>query len=182
MTQRIPALRRDDLTEAQREALDDMRRAWGEPWNIGMTMLHGPSVVRGFMAFWQGIEHSGLSPMDRKVICFEMAAANGCHYCIPAHRQVAKRRGLDLALLERIASGEELEGDSRPAVLQRLVRRLVATRGALDDAAFAEARKHFSHAELVAVVAEIAHCTFTNSFNRLARTEIDAFLPSAPVA
>ncbi|MDT8342982.1 MAG: carboxymuconolactone decarboxylase family protein [Thermohalobaculum sp.] len=182
MTQRIPALKDADLSPDQRAALDQMRDVWGAPWNIGRTMANNPQIVRGFLGFWQAIDQSGLQPMDREVICFEMAAANGCHYCIPAHRAVAKSRGLDLGPLERIAAGEELAGDSRPAILQRLVRRLVATKGKLDDAELAAARETFSNAELIAIVAEIAHCVFTNSLNRLADTEIDAFLPRAPIA
>lgn len=147
-----------------------------------MTMLNNPEVARGFMGFWQAIQRAGMSPMDHEVICFEMAAQNGCHYCIPAHRASARRRKLDMALLERIAAGEVLEGESRPAVLQRLVRRMVAVRGGLDDAEFAAARAQFSDAELIAIVADIAHCMFTNTFNRLARTEIDADLPVTPEA
>lgn len=41
MTRRIPALDKAELTEAQRQAPGEMRRAWGEPWNIGMTLLEG---------------------------------------------------------------------------------------------------------------------------------------------
>lgn len=177
MIQRIPALSSSELTADQNDALSVMRGIWGEPWNIGLTIIHNPEVARGFLGFWQAIDRSGLSKMDREVICFEMAASNGCHYCIPAHRMVAKSRGLDLAPLERIATGEQLEGTGRPAMLQRLVRQLVSTRGGLDDAGFEAARAVFSNAELVAIVAEIAHCMFTNTLNRLAQTEIDAFLP-----
>ena len=85
-----------------------------------------------------------------------------------------------MTLLERIAAGDELEGDARPAVLQRLVRRMVDLKGGLDDAEFAAARARFSEAELIAIVADIAHCMFTNTFNRLARTEIDPHLPTEP--
>ena len=178
--QRIPALAPDGLTDDQCDALTVMRGAWGKPENIGMTMLHNPEVARGFMGFWQAIQRAGMSPMDHEVICFEMAAQNGCHYCIPAHRFSARRRGLDMALLEKIAAGEALEGDARPAVLQRLVRRMVELRGGLDDAEFAAARARFSEAELIAIVADLAHCMFTNVFNRLARTEIDPHLPAEP--
>ncbi len=66
----------------------------------------------------------------------EMARANGCHYCVPAHRQAARNLGVDPDLIERVARGETLEGTVRPAVIQRLVRRLVATKGKLKDQEF----------------------------------------------
>lgn len=182
MARRIPALSPAELTDGQRDALSVMRNNWGEPWNIGLTMIHSPGVTRGFLGFRQAIDRAGLNKMDREVICFEMAAADGCHYGIPAHRMVAKSRGLDLKPLERIAAGELLEGTDRPEVLQRLVRRLFATRGGPDDAEFTEARSVFSDAELVAIVAGIAHCMFMNTRNRLARIGIDPFLPTTPAS
>ncbi len=74
-----------------------------------------------------------MTPEDREVICMEMAYSNGCHYCVPAHRQVARNLKVDLETIERVARGETLEGDARPAVIQRLARRLVATKGNTKD-------------------------------------------------
>ncbi len=107
----------------------------------------------------------------------EMAYSNGCHYCVPAHRQAARNLGVDLDTVELIARGETLEGESRPAVIQRLARRLVATKGKLTDAEFQSfGDQGVTVAQMIAVVAEIAHCTLTNYFNRLADTDLDPFL------
>jgi len=122
-----------------------------------------------------------LSVEDREVICMDMAVQNGCHYCVPAHLGMAQSRGVDMTLIRAIARGDLLKGDSRAAKLQRLTRRLVATGGALTDAELAQAHTDgFDHVQLVAILAEIAHCHFTNSFNRLARTELDSQFPSWP--
>ncbi|WP_133057677.1 hypothetical protein [Falsiruegeria litorea] len=100
---------------------------------------------------------------------------------MPAHLGMAQAREVDMAMIERIARGGLLEDDSRAAKLQRLTRRLVETGGALPDVELAQARDDgFDNAQLVAIVAEIAHCHFTNSFNRLARTEPDAHFPAWP--
>jgi AhpD family alkylhydroperoxidase len=107
----------------------------------------------------------------------EMARANGCHYCVPAHRYASRQAGVDAGMIERVAQGEALEGNGRKAVIQRLVRRLVATKGKLPDkdyAAFLD--DGVTPPEMIAVVAEIAHCTLTNFFNRLADTDLDPFL------
>ncbi len=63
----------------------------------------------------------------------QMAYSNGCHYCVPAHRQVARNPGVDVGMIERVARGKTLEGDARPAVIQRLARRLAATKGNTKD-------------------------------------------------
>ena len=174
---RIAPLQDHELNEQAAEVLTRIRRDWGASWNITSAMAHNPAVLEGFLALWNAIDQSGLSSADREVICMEMAVANGCHYCVPAHRYAARQVGVDAGLIDRIAGGETLEGEERPAVVQRLVRRLVATKGQLDDAEFlAFQEAGITKPQMVAVIAEIAHCTMTNYFNRLAQTELDPFL------
>ncbi|MEM7223947.1 MAG: carboxymuconolactone decarboxylase family protein [Pseudomonadota bacterium] len=140
-------------------------------------MANNPAVLEIFLAIGKLMPQSGLSPMDREVICMEMARRNGCHYCVPAHRYVARQEEVDLQLIEQIAQGATLEGDDRPALIQRLTRRLVESTGKLDDEEFAAFQAHgVSQSDMIAVIGEIAHCTLTNSFNRLAETELDSFL------
>lgn len=176
---RIPPV--TDETPDQQAARAKVRKAWGRDLNITDAMAHNPAVLEGFLAFWTALDRCGLSHEDREVICMDMAVQNGCHYCVPAHLNMSENRGVDMAMISRIARGELLEGDSRAAKLQRLTRRLVATGGALPDAELAQAHADgFDNGQLVAIVAEIAHCHFTNSFNRLAQTEPDAHFPPAP--
>ncbi|MDA7963410.1 carboxymuconolactone decarboxylase family protein [Ruegeria sp.] len=144
-------------------------------------MAHNPKVLEGFLAFWTALDQCGLSHEDREVICMEMAVRNGCHYCVPAHLNMSEARGVDMEMITRIASGERLQGDSRAAKLQHLVQRLADTGGQLSDAELAQALEDgFDHSQLVAIVAEIAHCHFTNSFNRLAQTAPDPHFPPFP--
>ena len=80
-------------------------------------------------------------------------------------------------MIEAVARGEALEGDGPEAVLQRLVRRLVATKGKLDDEEFSSFQDQgITPQKMIAVIGEIAVCTITNTFNRLAQTELDEFL------
>ncbi|GAB5437898.1 carboxymuconolactone decarboxylase family protein [Falsiruegeria mediterranea] len=144
-------------------------------------MAHNPAVLDGFLSFWAALDQSGLSAEDREVICMDMAVQNGCHYCVPAHLGMAQARSVDMVMIEQIAQGALLSGNSRAAKLQGLTRRLVETGGQLSDGELEQARADgFDNAQLVAIVAEIAHCHFTNSFNRLARTEPDAHFPDWP--
>ncbi|WP_052261636.1 carboxymuconolactone decarboxylase family protein [Leisingera sp. ANG-M1] len=179
--QRIPPVAKDAETPEQAAAQARVAKMWGRRLNISDAMAHNPAVLEGFLSFWAALDNCGLSAEDREVICMDMAVQNGCHYCVPAHLGMAQARGVDMEMISRVAKGELLEGGSRPAKLQRLTRRLVETGGQLSDAELAQARADgFDHSQLVAIVAEIAHCHFTNSFNRLAQTEPDAHFPPAP--
>lgn len=174
---RIPPINEDTTDPDERAALKLVRDSWGSSWNVTSTIANNPKIIEGLLALWDAIETSGLSKTDREVICMEMARANGCHYCIPAHRYVARQNGVDTDMVERIALGETLDGDSREATIQRLAKRLQETRGMLSDREFSEFQQNgISIAEMIAVIAEIAHCTITNFTNRLAQTELDPFL------
>ena len=179
--QRIQPIVCNNATEDQKKALMEVRRQWGSKLNITDTMANNPAIVKGFLAFWAAVDESGLSYEDREVICMDMAVQNGCHYCVPAHLQAAEQRGVDMEMIGVIAHGKILDGNSRAALLQRLTRRLVERGGKLDDSEIEQARSDgFDDGQLIAIVAEIAHCHFTNSFNRLVNTESDAHFPSIP--
>ena len=166
-----------DLDPHAKEILDGLHGEWGRPWNISRGLANNPAILDVFIALQAGLEKGGLSPEDREVICMEMAYSNGCHYCVPAHRQVARNLKVDHEMIERVARGETLEGSARPAVIQRLARRLVATKGKLTDEEFhAFLDRGVTVPQMIAAVAEIAHCTLTNYFNRLADTDLDPFL------
>ncbi len=181
MSQRIPGLTDATQTGPQKAARETVKKLWGGHLNITDTMAHNPAILEAFLNFWSAIDVSGLSFEDREVICMDMAVQNGCHYCVPAHLHMVQERGVDADMIARITQGELMQDDTRAARLQRLTRRLVETGGKLEDAEVMQARNDgFDNTQLVAIVAEIAHCHFTNSLNRLADTQPDAHFPAHP--
>ncbi len=163
--------------QGTKDVLAEVRAKWGSSWNITSALANNPAVLDAFLALNQALDRSGLSPTDREVICMEMARTNGCHYCIPAHRFVARQKGIDAEMIDSVAAGQTLPDGSPEAVMQRLVRRLVESKGALSDADFAAFQDQgVSPPKMIAAVTEIAHCTLTNYFNRLAQTDLDPFL------
>jgi uncharacterized peroxidase-related enzyme len=174
---RILPIETSNVDQKTSDALKKVKQQWGSSWNITSSMAHNPAVLEGFLAFFNAIENSGLNKTDREVACMEMAYSNDCHYCIPAHRAAAHGLGVDKEMIDQVAQGGTLEGNSRGAVIQRLVRRLVETKGKLLDEEFqAFQDQGVAIPEMIAVIAEIAHCTLTNFFNRLADTDLDPFL------
>jgi alkylhydroperoxidase family enzyme len=79
--------------------------------------------------------------------------------------------------MDTAARGEDLAGDGADAVLLRLVRRMTETRGKLEDEEFqAFQSQGVTPEKMIAVIGEMAVCTVTNTFNRLAQTELDDYL------
>ena len=161
--------------------LDARKRKWGVSWNVVATIAHAPAVLGMMDQVWDNLEKTSLSAVDRELIAMEMAVLNGCHYCVPAHRFVAHElAGFDtetIATLDQVARGGALPKGSRLSVLRQLVRRLVETRGGLDEAEYAWfVATGFNAQQMIEVIGEIAHCTVTNYTNRLALTPLDGFI------
>ena len=174
---RIEAVTESEADEKTRALLERIRTHWGRSWNVAGGLANNPAVLEGFMALSRAQSESGLSEAERELVAIEMARVNGCHYCVPAHRFLAAEMGLDREAMDRAARGEDLPGDGPEAVLLRLVRRLAATGGKLSDAEFrAFQDQGVTPAKMIAVIGEMAVSTITNTFNRLAETDLDDFL------
>lgn len=169
------------LDTGSAQLLAARERKWGRVWNVTRTLANAPATLQMMDGVWDALAKSSLSPADRELIAMEMAIMNGCHYCVPAHRYTAlheARLGAsDIHQLTQVSRGETLAAGTRLAVMQKLVRRLVETKGGLSDDEFAAFRSQgVTPQQMIETIAEIAHCTVTNFTNRLARTPLDPFL------
>ena len=165
---------------ATAKLLQKRERKWGKAFNVTRTIANAPAVLEMMDSVWESLSRTSLSTADRELIAMEMAASNGCHYCVPAHRYVIHEESeFDAATIkkiERVSLGQTLADDSRLCTMQRLVRLLVEKRGGLSDSEFASFQSEgISPQQMIETIAEIAHCTVTNFTNRLAQTPLDNF-------
>jgi len=172
---RIKLLGDDEVDGRTAAALRRFRQSWSRDWNLLRVMAHSPALLETFYGLWHGLRKTSLEAKDREVIDLYLAARNGCHYCVPAHIGGAREAGISdddiRAIIEDRAPGWE-----RGRLILELTRRLVETKGKLPDDEFeAFKRRGASEREMIEVIGEIAHCTFTNYLNRLADTDIDDF-------
>lgn len=174
---RIEPVQEDDADVKTKALLEKIRTDFGRGWNVFSGLANNPAVLEGLLALSAAQGKSGLSDAERELISIEMSRVNGCHYCVPAHRFVAAELGFDREAMDTAARGEDLAGDGPDAVLLRLVRRLTETRGKLEDDEFqAFQDQGVTPAKMIAVIGEMAVCTVTNTFNRLAQTDLDDYL------
>ena len=176
---RITPLEISDASAQSRKLLETIQDRWGNLFNVAKVIANAPAVLTVMDSIWNDLPKSSLSMADRELIAMELAVANGCHYCVPAHRFVAhEASGLEddiVEQLDRVSNGGTLE-KGRLATMQQLVRRLEATRGGLDDDEFQWFQEQgVTPQQMLETIAEIAHCTITNYSNRLARTPLDDF-------
>lgn len=153
----------------------------GQAWNVTRTIAHAPAVLEMIDGAWNALARSSLSIADRELVAMELAVANGCQYCVPAHRYVASREASihepERSQLMKVSRGETLPTEIRLGLMQDLVRRLVASKGDLSDGEFAAfVSNGITPQQMLETIAEIAQSTITNFTNRLARTPLDSFL------
>jgi len=177
---RIQPLSASDADDETAKLLVRRERRWGKSFNVSKVIANAPAVLKIMDSFWDTLNQTSLSLTDRELIAMELAVLNGCHYCVPAHRYfVHEESKFDVHVidqLERVSKGETLPAGGRLATMQKLVRRLEATRGGLKDEEFQFFQEQgITAQQMIETIAEIAHCTVTNFTNRLAQTPLDEF-------
>jgi AhpD family alkylhydroperoxidase len=151
---------------------EGVRRSLGSVPNMFRTMAQSPAVFQGYLGLSGALRGASLSPALGEQIALRTAELNGCGYCAAAHTTLGRGAGLADGDIDAARQGHAAE--PRAAAALRLVDRIVATRGHVDEGDVAAARAAgLSQGEVAEVVAHVALNVFTNYFNSLARTEID---------
>lgn len=140
--------------------------------NLHRTLAHAPAALRGYVETAKSLAGGRLEPSLREQLAVATAGLNHCDYCAAAHSALGKAAGVEEAELAKNLSGES--SDPRVTAALDFVRALIDQRGAVSDAELQAVRDAgFDDAEIVEIVAHVGMNSFTNMFNRLARTEID---------
>lgn len=169
---RLTVPTRDDAPEGARPLLDDIYRQFGRVPAVYRLMATSPEILKGFFAMGSAID----STLDLKLrlrISIAVAQANGCDYCLSANRFVAVNRariGPDEIELNRQGASSDPVSD----VAVRFATQVTHRRGRVADDEVRQVRDAgYSEAQIVEIVALVAHCTFANYLNEVAQTDID---------
>ena len=126
----------------------------------------GVEAMRGLQAY---VESTGLEPLLLELIKTRASQLNGCAYCVDKHTRDARKLGESEARLYAVAVWQEspfFTPRERAALAWCETVTLIAD-DHVPDAAYEEARAHFSEKELVDLTFAIIAI---NGWNRLAVT------------
>jgi uncharacterized peroxidase-related enzyme len=145
----------------------------GKHFNIFKGMANSPHVLNMYLQMNQAL--SGISLSMKEVEAVQLAASNvaGCEYCQAAHTAIGKGHGMTDAQAIGARRGR-VEDDARMDALAKFTRAVVEKRGNVSDEqlkAFKGAG--FSDQAVVEVVGLVALAALTNTFNNLARPDVD---------
>lgn len=153
------------------------------PHLIGV-LANAPVALETYLTVSGINARASLSLAEREVVQITAARIHGCDFCIAGHTAIAlKKAGLARPLVHLLQQGQPT-GDARLDAVATFAQAVIATRGAVPDAALrAFVDAGYSDAQALEVVLGISLATLCNFANSLAQSPINPeLLPFAPGA
>jgi uncharacterized peroxidase-related enzyme len=169
---RLNQLNPETATGRAKELLGTVKTKLGIIPNMTRAMANSPAVLDGYLQFSGALHKGTLSAKLREQIALAVSQANGCDYCLAAHTAVGRMVGLTTDQIRDSRLGTAV--DAKTDTLLRFARKVVETRGRVDNHDLDEVRDAgFDDGAIGEVVAHVALNVFTNYFNELAETDLD---------
>jgi AhpD family alkylhydroperoxidase len=146
------------------------------PMNLFLTLGRHRPLFRGWLRFAGRLMPGGKLPRrETELVILRVAQLRSCEYELDHHLRLGRRVGLDGDALERVAAGSGAEGWSpRERAILAAVERLDAD-GDLDDASWAELRRHLDERECIELVLLAGHYEMLATTIAALRIERDRF-------
>ncbi|MBM4192403.1 MAG: carboxymuconolactone decarboxylase family protein [Gammaproteobacteria bacterium] len=147
----IPPLPREALAPALQEAHDRAESLRGDTTFIDV-MGHAPELFEWYSEFYRRVFYGGRVPVRiKELVRLRLSTVHGCAFCNRGNHSDAAAAGLNDTQLRSI--GDETAACWSPAERAALrlaaAMALVAPRGHLDRALYAELRSYFDDAQIV---------------------------------
>lgn len=182
---RVPAVRREDLDEADRAVYDAIAESRGAEFTkqgpFGV-LLHSPVFAGRAAHLGSYVRYEGPMPArHRHLLAMIVARELDCQYEFTAHAVLARKNGIPAAATQAIGRGEVPDGlPPEEAALVAFVRQLVIDHR-IDDATFAALQGHIGLRGVTDVVGATGYFTFAghvlNAFEVEVREEQSPELP-----
>jgi uncharacterized peroxidase-related enzyme len=142
--------------------------------NLIGVLANSPEALETYLTVSQINARGDLSLAEREVVQITAARIHGCDFCVAGHTAAAlKQAKLAPALIVALQKGTAT-GDARFDTLRVFAEAVIATRGAVDDAALAAfLDAGFSEKQSLEVVLGISLATLCNFANSLAKSPVN---------
>lgn len=163
----------DTAPDGSKQSLETLQNAFGRVPNLAATMAGSPALVNTFVAAFGQFGGASLSGGERQVLLLANAVANNSSWPVAFHSTMALKEGVDPGDVKAIRE-RRLPAEPRLAALSNVARRLIETRGHLEDVdvkAFTAAG--FGAAQLFEVITGLAISTMASYTSNIARPELE---------
>ncbi len=170
--QRLQSIQPEQAQGDAKELLAAVEQAFGVVPNVAKVMASSPAVLESFLALTSAMGRATIGAKLHHQVKLAASEANACSYCTSILCALGSQAGLTAGdLLEARSATAE---DSRTDAALKLARRVLETRGKVEDVDLEAVRRAgFGDAEIVEIVASVVVGCFTNFLNNLAATDLD---------
>jgi uncharacterized peroxidase-related enzyme len=169
---RINVIEYSNADPEQKTLFDAITAQLGMVPNFLKVFANSPVALRAFLGL-HGVANAGsLDAATRERIALALAQQNGCEYCVSAHTAIGRKTGLSNDDMAAARAGGST--DERAAVAVQFARKLMDTKGAVDNADLLAVRAAgYSDAEIVEIITHVGMNFLTNVLGKASRVEID---------
>jgi len=169
---RLQVIDPSTVTGKAKELLAAVKAKLGLVPNMTKVMANSPAVLEAYLGFSGALAGGRLDPKTREQLALVTAQQNHCDYCLSAHSAIGKMVGLKQEQI--VASREGKGGSARDTAALTLAKRVLDSKGQINESDFAAARAGgFSDGEIAEIIAHVALNVFTNYFNVATEVDID---------
>lgn len=143
---RIALIEPDQATPEVKEIYEKTLK--GKPGNIQKALAHRPEMLKNFLPFYASVGRS----LERKLyelIYIRISMLNQCNYCLQHHLASSKRAGLTAEDWTALKQGDYSRFSEKEQAALRYAEKVTKSSREINDADFANLKKHFSDSEIV---------------------------------
>lgn len=174
---RFPLRTIDDAPDAAKPALVTAEKNNGYLPNLLRVLANAPVALETYLTVSGINARASLSLAEREAVQITAATVHGCGFCVAGHTAIAeKKAGLPDHIISALRERGDT-GDARLAAVARFAEEVIATRGAVSDAALAGFKQAgFTDQAALEVVLGVSLATLCNFANNLGRPPLNAQL------
>ncbi|QSS90375.1 carboxymuconolactone decarboxylase family protein [Streptomyces sp. M54] len=174
----FPDLTPETAPPGSRRAMEAVTERLGYRPAAVARLAASPHALDGFLKISAIFESCSLDPLSREVLIMTVATRNDCHVCVAMHTAKLTSLDADPALIAALRSpGSPVLPDERLDAVRRFTLEVIASAGAVDDAALRGFLAYgYSERNALDVVLGIGAYTLSTLANRLTGAPVDAQL------
>lgn len=162
--------------EGAQPMLEQVQKAFGLVPNIAGALANSPELAKAFWGLFQQVHSGSLSEAEIQTLLLTNAVTNASPWPVAFHTVLALKEGLTPADVQSIRAGD-LPQDKRLAALSAYARKLIETRGHVDEKTLDDVLEAgFTRAQSLEVLAVIAASSITNYAGIITNPPLDGFL------
>lgn len=171
---RLNLLTADTAPDASRPLVERVVANNGFLPNLVASLANAPVALETYLTVGEINGRASLTLAEREVIQITAARIHGCDFCVAGHSAIAlKKAGFDKSAVVALQRGRPV-GDVRLDALAAFAAEVIATRGAVSDAALAEfTGAGFVREQVLEVILGVSLATLCNFANNFAQNPIN---------